>query len=59
MARHGDKRSRPDQLLPGTLRVISVRMDYGTGADDEAWATLATDRAPTSPATRSAAITTS
>ena len=28
MARHGDKRSRPAQLLPGTLRVISVRMDY-------------------------------
>ncbi len=28
MARHGRKRSRPEQLLPGTLRVISVRMDY-------------------------------
>lgn len=28
MARHGDKRSRPEQLLPGTLRVISARMDY-------------------------------
>ncbi len=27
MARHGEKRSRPAQLLPGTLRVISVRMD--------------------------------
>jgi epoxyqueuosine reductase len=40
MARHGDKRSRPDQLIPGTLRVISVRMDYGTGEDTEAWATL-------------------
>ncbi len=41
MARHGDKRSRPAQLLPGTLRVISVRMDYGTGDDAGAWATLA------------------
>ena len=40
MARHGDKRSRPDQLVPGTLRVISVRMDYGTGDDAAAWATL-------------------
>jgi epoxyqueuosine reductase len=40
MARHGDKRSRPEQLIPGTLRVISVRMDYGTGEDAEAWATL-------------------
>jgi epoxyqueuosine reductase len=28
MARHGRKRSRPDQLLPGTLRVISARLDY-------------------------------
>ena len=40
MARHGDKRSRPDELVPGTLRVVSVRMDYGTGDDVEAWATL-------------------
>ena len=28
MARHGLKRSRPAELVPGTLRVISVRMDY-------------------------------
>jgi epoxyqueuosine reductase len=28
MARHGSKRSRPQELLPGTLRVISARMDY-------------------------------
>lgn len=28
MQRHGNKRSRPEQLVPGTLRVISVRMDY-------------------------------
>jgi epoxyqueuosine reductase len=41
MARHGDKRSRPDELVPGTLRVISARMDYGTGDDDDAWRTLA------------------
>ena len=40
MARHGDKRSRPDELIPGTLRVVSVRMDYGTGDDADAWATL-------------------
>ncbi len=26
MARHGRRRSRPDSLVPGTLRVISVRM---------------------------------
>ena len=41
MARHGDKRSRPAELQPGTLRVISVRMDYGNGDDAGAWATLA------------------
>jgi len=28
MQRHGTKRSRPAELIPGTLRVISVRMDY-------------------------------
>jgi len=28
MADHGNKRSRPDELLPGTRRVISVRLDY-------------------------------
>ena len=28
MARHGDKRTHPDQLVPGTLRVLSLRMDY-------------------------------
>ncbi len=28
MARHGAKRSRPAELVPGTLSVISARMDY-------------------------------
>jgi epoxyqueuosine reductase len=28
MARHGGKRSRPAELVPGTARVISARMDY-------------------------------
>ncbi len=28
MEKHGMKRARPDELHPGTLRVISVRMDY-------------------------------
>ena len=28
MARHGSKRSRPQELVPGTCRVLSVRMDY-------------------------------
>lgn len=28
MANHGTKRSRPAELVPGTLRVISLRMNY-------------------------------
>jgi epoxyqueuosine reductase len=28
MARHGSKRTRPAELVPGTLRIVSVRMDY-------------------------------
>lgn len=39
MARHGDKRTRPDALIPGTVRVISVGLDYGRDPDD-AWATI-------------------
>src|SRR5437868_5211423 len=34
MARHGTKRSRPPELIPGTARVISVRMDYWPDAHD-------------------------
>jgi epoxyqueuosine reductase len=36
MARHGTRRSRPAELVPGTLRVVSARMDYwpdAAGAD--------------------------
>ncbi|WP_425509320.1 tRNA epoxyqueuosine(34) reductase QueG [Xanthomonas cucurbitae] len=40
MAQHGDKRSRPQELVPGTLRVLSVGMDYGRKDDTEAWNTL-------------------
>lgn len=31
LAAHGNKRSRPAELVPGTVRVISVRMDYLPG----------------------------
>ncbi|MCV9921415.1 tRNA epoxyqueuosine(34) reductase QueG [Pseudomonas sp. BT-42-2] len=31
MAAHGSKRAHPDQLVPGTLRVVSLRMDYLPG----------------------------
>ena len=34
MARHGVKRARPRELVPGTLRIIAVRMNYlGSGRD--------------------------
>jgi epoxyqueuosine reductase len=29
MARHGERRSRPAELVPGTVRVLSVGLDYG------------------------------
>jgi epoxyqueuosine reductase len=40
MARHGSKRSRPAELEPGTLRIISVRMDYVPPGTANAWAVL-------------------
>jgi len=44
MQRHGRKRSRPDELVPGTVRVISARMSYWQGGARDARAALA-DRA--------------
>jgi epoxyqueuosine reductase len=40
MARHGSRRSRPAELVPGTLRVISARMDYWPGEAVEPWSVL-------------------
>jgi epoxyqueuosine reductase len=37
MQRHGTKRSRPEQLQAGTLRVISARMDYDPPNARDAW----------------------
>ena len=37
---YGTMRARPQELLPGTVRVISVGLDYGPKEDAEAWATL-------------------
>ncbi len=34
MSRHGTRRARPAELVPGTLRVISARMDYWPDAAD-------------------------
>jgi len=39
MARHGAMRARPAELLPGTVRVISVGLDYGKDPD-AAWENL-------------------
>lgn len=39
MARHGRRRSRPPELVSGTLTVISARMDYWPTAQD-AWSVL-------------------
>jgi epoxyqueuosine reductase len=33
MGHHGDKRYTPDSLVPGTARIISVRLDYMTAPD--------------------------
>src|ERR1700687_2952167 len=41
MSRHGVKRSRPAELLPGTVSCISVRMDYWPDDAADAEATLA------------------
>jgi len=40
MARHGASRARPADLVPGTVRVITARMDYGTDAARDAGAVL-------------------
>jgi len=37
MAKHGTKRAQPAQLLPGTLRVISARLDYRPPQARDSW----------------------
>ncbi|WP_295641623.1 tRNA epoxyqueuosine(34) reductase QueG [uncultured Methylibium sp.] len=37
MARHGLKRARPAELVPGTVRVITARMDYLPRSMAEGW----------------------
>jgi epoxyqueuosine reductase len=37
MASHGMKRARPAELVPGTVRVITARMNYLPGDQDENW----------------------
>ena len=40
MQRHGSKRSRPVELEPGTVRIISVRMDYWPDPSADAWSVI-------------------
>jgi len=42
MARHGSKRSQPAELIPGTIRIISVRMDYFPPQSHDEWQVLNT-----------------
>ncbi|MDB5796594.1 MAG: queG [Paucimonas sp.] len=37
MAAHGSKRTRPAELVPGTLRVLAARMDYLPASADADW----------------------
>ena len=37
MAKHGARRSHPAKLIPGTLRVISVRMNYTSPKAKDSW----------------------
>lgn len=40
MARHGSKRTRPAELEPGTISIISARMDYYPNNSRDPWAVL-------------------
>jgi len=41
MARHGTARTRPAELVPGTLRVVSVRLNYLAPDSRDSWQVLA------------------
>jgi epoxyqueuosine reductase len=44
MEKHGTKRTRPDELVEGTVRVISVRMDYWPESATEPWSVIHNDQ---------------
>ncbi len=51
MSRHGSLRAEPDTLVPGTVRVITVRMNYLPAAlpedwREQAWAQIETHQQP-------------
>ena len=37
MAAHGTRRARPAELVPGTLRVVTARMDYLPRGSADGW----------------------
>ena len=45
MARHGSRRTRPAELVPGTIRVLVVRMNYLPQSQNAMESALALDRA--------------
>jgi epoxyqueuosine reductase len=55
MQRHGTKRARPAELVPGTLSVITARMDYLPRSTPPAWQSIEMDRLQ-SPATGTVAL---
>ena len=55
MQRHGTKRARPAELVPGTLSVITARMDYLPRGTPPAWQSIEMDRLQ-SPATGTVAL---
>ena len=44
MAAHGLKRARPAELVPGTVSVITVRMDYLPSSTKPGWQTIEFER---------------
>lgn len=44
MQRHGTKRARPAELVPGTLSVITARMDYLPRSTPPGWQSIEMDR---------------
>jgi epoxyqueuosine reductase len=40
MARHGARRARPAELVPGTISIITARLNYAAAGTRDAWETL-------------------
>jgi epoxyqueuosine reductase len=47
MARHGTRRARPAELVPGTASVVSARMDYLPRGSGDAWQAIEWQRLAT------------